>query len=91
MLNGGSKICEYVVDRLGEKLLERPKIEEVEPGNMYYMQQVWKPNEFHPTVFDPSVKWTTIEEIYKTGRIWRLIQERKGMAMNYKLEIGSEN
>jgi hypothetical protein len=74
MLNGGGRLCEYVVDRSGDGLLERPSIEEVEPGKQYYMQQVWKPNEFYPTVFDASVSWSTIEEIYKTGRIWRLKQ-----------------
>ena len=82
MLNSGGKVCEYVVDRSGDELLERPKLEEIEPGNLYYMQQVWKPNEFHPTVFDPSVNWTTIEELYKTGRIWRLIQESKVTSTN---------
>jgi hypothetical protein len=73
-INSGGQVCEFVIDVKGEGLLEPTKLEEIEPGNKYYMQQVWKPNEFHPTVFSHSVNWSTIEELFKTGRIWRLKQ-----------------
>ena len=65
---------EYVVDKSGEGLLEQAVLEEIEPSKTYYMQQYTK-NEFHPTVFHPSVTWSTIQELHKSGRIWRLIQE----------------
>ena len=84
-------MCEFVVDVKGEGILEPTKLEEIEPGKKYYMQQVWKTNEFHPTVFSHSVSWSTIEELFKTGRIWRLTQEKKEVVMNFKSETGSEN
>jgi hypothetical protein len=73
--NNGGGWLEYEFDRSGEGLLEPVKLEEIEPNKQYYMRQVWRQNEFHPTVFNPVVTWSTIEELHKTGRIWRLIQE----------------
>lgn len=79
---------EYVEDRSGEGLLEQVKLEDIKPGQPYYMQQVNRKNEFHPTVFHPSVSWFSIEELHKTGRIWRLIQERKDTATSLTSETG---
>jgi hypothetical protein len=63
-----------VVDAEGDDLVVPTKLEDIVPGKTYFMQQVYKPNEFKPTVFDPKVTWNTIEELYKTGRIWQLKQ-----------------
>ena len=76
-LKSGGKVLEYVVDRSGENLLEKVNLEDIKPNEQYYMQGVYKPNEFTPTTFDPKVEWRTIQEIHNTGRIWRLTQERK--------------
>jgi hypothetical protein len=75
--NSGGKWLEFDKEREGEDLLEPLKLEDIKPNTLYYMQQVWKPNEFHPTYFDPAVSWDTIQELHKTGRLWRLIPEQK--------------
>jgi hypothetical protein len=72
--NNGGAWLEYVEDRSGEGLLEQVKLEDIKPGQPYYMQQIYRKNEFHPTVFHQSVSWSSIEEIHKTGRIWKLKQ-----------------
>lgn len=74
-LPGGGQLLEYVVDRSGDGLLERTQLSDIKPNKTYYMQAVYKTNEFRPTTFDPKVEWRTIEELFKTGRIWQLIQE----------------
>jgi hypothetical protein len=67
--NGGGRWLEYVEDVRGDNLLEKVPLEEIVPGEQYYMQQKAKPNHFHPTVFDPIVNWSTIEELQP--RVWR--------------------
>lgn len=62
-----------MVDSSGDELLEPAVLEEIEPNKKYYMQQQ-KKNEFYPTVFHPSVTWSTIQELHNTGKIWRLKQ-----------------
>lgn len=74
-LPGGGQVLEYDIERSGDNILERVKIEDIQPNKTYYMQGALKPREFRPTTFDPKVEWRTIEELHKTGRIWRLIQE----------------
>lgn len=69
--NNGGQWLDYVEDISGDDLVEPTKLEDIVPGNTYYMRQVYKPTEFKPTVFDPSVSWSTIEELHKTGRIWK--------------------
>lgn len=71
MYNNGGQWLDYVEDISGDELLEPVKLENIVPGKLYYMRQIYKPIEFKPTVFDPSVSWSTIEELYKTGRIWQ--------------------
>ena len=80
MFNNGGQWLDYVEDSSGENLLEPTKLEEIQPNKRYYMQQVYRKNEFHPTVFHESVSWSTIEELHKTGRIWQLTQGRKDTA-----------
>lgn len=75
MMKSGGQYLEYVVDRSGDNILE--PAQNIQPGKTYYMRQIWKPNEFRPTVFDASVNWSTIEEIHKTGRIWQLKEDQK--------------
>lgn len=82
--NGGGQWLEYVEDRSGEDLLEPVPLDEIVPGQQYYMQQIFKPRHFHPTVFHHTVSWDSIKELHKTGRIWRLIQERRGTATSYR-------
>lgn len=72
--NSGGQWLEYVEDRKGDDLLEPAPLEEIVPGEQYYMQQVFKPEHFHPTTFHHTVSWDSIKEIHKTGRIWRLKQ-----------------
>lgn len=67
--NGGGQWLEYVEDMRGEDLLEKVPLDEIVPGEKYYMQQISKPNHFHPTVFDPIVSWSTIKELQP--RVWR--------------------
>lgn len=70
--NSGGQWLEYVEDRRGEDLLVQAKLEDIVPGETYYFRQVYKPNHFHPTVFDPSVQWESVKELVNTGNIWRL-------------------
>jgi hypothetical protein len=87
LFKGGGKYLEYEFDRLDK--LEPVPLEEIKPDTPYYMQQVWKPYEFYPTVFDPKVSWDTIKELQP--RIWRLIQSPKETITNSKSETGSGN
>lgn len=71
MLSGGGFWLDYVEDQKGDDLLVPVGLNEIVPGQQYYMQQVAKPNHFRPTVFHHTVKWESIVEIHKTGRIWK--------------------
>ena len=75
LLPGGGQLLEYVIYKSGDGLLEKTQLSDIKPNKTYYMQDVYKINEFRPTTFDPSVEFRTIEELHKTGRIWQLIQE----------------
>lgn len=66
----GGKLMEYIVDTEGEELVRPAAIEEIVPGEPYYMRGIWKPYEFFPTVFHHKVSWDTIKELFNTGRIY---------------------
>jgi hypothetical protein len=61
---------EHVVDVEGPELVRLAKAEEVVPGKSYYMQMVFKPTHFTPTVFDHSVSWETIMEFINAKKIY---------------------
>lgn len=71
-LTGGGQLLEYVIEKSGDNILEKVKLDDIKPDKIYYMQNNLKPREFRPTTFDPRVEWKTIEAIHKTGRIWKL-------------------
>jgi len=91
LLKGGGQYLEYTEDRWGNELLEPTKLEDIKPGQQYYMQSIWKPAEFFPTTFDPKVSWDSIKELHRTGRIWQLTQEKKDMPTSLISETGSES
>ena len=90
LYNSGSKWLEYVEDKRGEKIVETIQLDDIKPNQKYYFQQVTNKQHFYPTIFHPSVSWSTIQELHKTGRIWQLTQEKKDTATSSTLEIGSE-
>jgi hypothetical protein len=61
---------EHVIDKEGPDLVRLAKAEEVVPGKQYYMQAVFKPTHFTPTVFDPSVSWESIMEFIRAKKIY---------------------
>ncbi len=78
MLNSGGKMMEHVVDVKGDNLVRPAKLDEIVPGKQYYMQGIFKPTHFTPTVFDPAVSWDTIKELHNTGRIWLREEDQQG-------------
>lgn len=69
-MRSGGQVCEYELDVVGEDLVRPVKLEEIVPEEPYYMRGIYKTNEFYPTTFHPSVSWGTIQELFKTGRIY---------------------
>lgn len=69
-LKSGGKVCDYVIDCTGDDLVRPALLEEIVPNEQYYMQGVFKTGEFTPTTFHHSVSWDTVQEIFKTGRIY---------------------
>lgn len=68
-------MLEYELDVTGENLVVPVKLEEIVPDKLYYMQNVYKPREFYPAVFHHKVSWDTIQEFFKTGRIYKRWQQ----------------
>lgn len=76
----GGFIRDFRMGESGNNLLVPLTIEEAKPNVKYYRQDHNKKNTFYETSFHPKVEWSTIQELVKTGTIWRLTQEKKDTA-----------
>jgi hypothetical protein len=60
----------WELDMSGDNLVRPATIEEVVPGAQLYMRDVYRVNEFRPTVFHHLMSYESILELFKTGRIY---------------------
>ena len=66
----GGQYMKWELDVSGDNLVRPATIEEVVPGAHLYMRDVYKVNEFRPTVFSHLISWDSIKELFGTGRIY---------------------